>query len=296
MAESNLPATLLDFTPEQVELIKTTIAKGATNDELKLFIEVCKARGLNPFLRQIYAIRRSGQMVYQTAIDGFRLIAERTRRYAGQLGPQWTEDGRNWTDAWIENYPPKAARVAVLRHDFQQPLWAVARFDAYYVPDSPLWKKMPEVMIAKCAEALALRKAFPEDLSGIYTHEEMAQADITAGAAGEKIDQPAPAEIIVTDDDGEGEREQEGAMAQAEGNGQPETVIEDESQTVPDTLTEEQSKVLAKLISTKYPGKGKVKIQELWDKNFNRWSDVSPRQVREFCQKMKVDVPSWVSN
>ena len=160
---------------EQIDLIKATIAKGATDEELRHFVQVCNRLRLDPFVKQIYFIRRSGVARAEVSIDGFRVVAERTRQYRGQTAPAWCGRDGVWRDVWLGNDPPLAARVGVRRDGFDEPLVRTALFKSY-AQNTPVWKSMPEVMLLKCAEALALRAAFPNELGGVYTTDEMEQA------------------------------------------------------------------------------------------------------------------------
>jgi phage recombination protein Bet len=190
------------FSPDDIALIKSNICKGATDEELKLFLYHCNKTGLDPLARQIYSLERNSKQwvngketwvksrSIQVSIDGFRLIAERSGHYAGQVGPYWCGDDGEWVDVWVKQAPPVASKVGVLRDDFKEPCWGVARFDSYAQKTrdgglTKMWATMGDLMIAKCAEALALRKAFPQELSGLYTSDEMEQA-------GEEVRRPNP--------------------------------------------------------------------------------------------------------
>lgn len=164
------------WSADQVHLIRTELFPDLTPNRLALFAQVCKRTGLDPFAKQIYAIVRGGKLTIQTSIDGYRLTAQRSGRYGGQTAPEWY-DGTQWVDVWLSNEAPKAARIGVYLEGVAHPTWGIATWSEY-APDTSkpagaMWKKMGPHMIAKCAEALALRKCFPAELGGVYTTDEM---------------------------------------------------------------------------------------------------------------------------
>lgn len=183
-------------------ILRELLPNDLDDNEFEVFLAMCGRSGLDPFAKQIYAIARKvdgrQRLTIQTSIDGFRLIAHRTREYEGQEPPQWCGQDGKWMDLWIpsrdEPYP-FAARVGVWRKGNRQPEWGIARwasFAQYYKGEpTSMWKKMPDHMLAKCAEALALRKGFPQELSGLYTRDEMQEDD-------HQTQRPVDAEVIET--------------------------------------------------------------------------------------------------
>jgi phage recombination protein Bet len=183
-----------EWTPQQAAVLQQSgISNEVTSAELSGFLHLCQRTQLDPFSRQIYLIgrydKRAGRTVFtpQTGIDGYRVIAHRVvaevRQQFGYEDTQWCDKSGQWRDVWLSDAPPAAAKVTVLRQG--QRFSAVALFREYCQTGREgqpigLWGRMPAGQIAKCAEALALRKAFPHDLAGVYTAEEMAQADNSA--------------------------------------------------------------------------------------------------------------------
>lgn len=171
----NGQAQYFDFSAEQRQMIRDTYANGASDTEFAVLIEIAKARRLNPFLRQIHFVKRYNKQLKrevwsaQASIDGLRACAERSRLYDGQDEPEYEYD---------DNNKLVSAKVSVYRKDWSRPAVGIAYYSEYVQTTSEggpnqFWREKPRIMLAKCAEALALRKAFPEDMGGLYCPEEM---------------------------------------------------------------------------------------------------------------------------
>jgi phage recombination protein Bet len=176
-----------EFTDKQISILKQLGVKDATLGDMAVFFHQCKRTGLDPFARQIYMLARTQRdgdrwvtkQTIQTGIDGYRLIARRAADAARESleyeDNLWCGPDGQWVDVWLSDKPPAAAKAVVLRNGHRFP--AVAKWTEYVQTKkdgSPtaMWTRMAANQLAKCAEAAALRKAFPQDLSGIYTDDE----------------------------------------------------------------------------------------------------------------------------
>jgi len=200
---TTLPANgdVSEWTPAQIAIVEAAglvfthtygtregDREAAPRAVVEKFLHACRTTGLDPINRQIYCIGRlSGNRVdwsIQTSIDGFRVIAERSQKYSGQGDTEWMTEKGDWVDVFVKQLHgdhPLAARVRVYRSDWEKPATGIATWESYAQTKrngepTAMWLKMGPLMLAKCAEALGLRKAFPQDLSGLYTADEMSQA------------------------------------------------------------------------------------------------------------------------
>jgi phage recombination protein Bet len=194
------------WTQEQKAALASIGLADTPNADLAAFLHLCQTTGLDPFRREIYLIGRrdsrspSGKKwTAQTGIDGYRHLAERTGKYGGRVKQEWCGEDGVWKDVWLDkSTPPAAARVTIKRDDIEHPIYGIAVYSEFVPMEDVyegtgnsrrktgqkqpggLWGKMPANQLAKCAEAQALRAAFPRETAGLYTTEEMEQADYHA--------------------------------------------------------------------------------------------------------------------
>lgn len=188
-----------DWTRKEIELVKQTVAKDTSDAELELFLKVAQMRQLDPFSGQIHAVMRYDSreqrkvMTIQVGLHGQRAIASRTGLHDWTEGPEFTADGQTWTDTWLDDAPPAAARCRVKRRDQSKAHQRTALWSEYAQTDrdgnlTHMWRDLGVTMLGKVAEVHALRAAFPDELGQFYAPEEMDQATTPASAAASDDD------------------------------------------------------------------------------------------------------------
>ncbi len=185
---SNTPTVNLTDADITTLVQANIIPKDTPKAQVAVFARTCSERNLSPFSKQIYLMARMTKqgMRYstQTSIDGFRSISERTNKYAGSDDYVFDEGISEYQMIKDKRMKPTTATATVhkiLPNQQIFPIKATVRWEEYYPGGNQgfMWDKMPFLMLGKCAEALALRKAFPEQLGSIYINEEMQQAENT---------------------------------------------------------------------------------------------------------------------
>lgn len=182
----------------QLTALRHLGVENVTRADMTVFHHVCQRTGLDPFARQIYMVRREGKQVIQTGIDGYRLVAHRTVAASGETlsipGPEWCGPDGRWTDVWLGEEYPAAARVRVVRNGqefvgialWREYVQTTKDRDSGEIRVTKMWNQRSAGQLAKCAEALALRKAFPQDLSGIYVDAELDRSAVVQGSVVER--------------------------------------------------------------------------------------------------------------
>ena len=182
-AERNaaIATTQSEFTPAQQAILKAVGCAANTKAEWDLFLAVCQRTQLDPFAKQIYMVNYGGSPTIQTGIDGYRVIAQRVSKEQGvkytRTAPQWCGPDGQWVDVWLDEHPPVAARVGI-GLDGGPVVYATCLYREYVARTksgevNSMWRTKPAHQLAKCAEALAYRQNFPNDMAGVYIAEEM---------------------------------------------------------------------------------------------------------------------------
>jgi phage recombination protein Bet len=183
---------------DEIEMLKQTVAKGASDEEFKLFMLICRKHRLDPFTKQVYCViwptenGRSHEMVIITGINGYRMMAARDHKnFAGTSKPEFTWPSPAEKTPKGRRIPETATVHAYVTGEVSPKGSATVYWEEFAPADltakrSDFWNRMPKHMLAKCAEAHALRKAFP-DLSDIFTEEEISQSAEQVTPGGRRI-------------------------------------------------------------------------------------------------------------
>ena len=203
------------WTDQQMAVIRQIGTQKATKADLDLFLHVCLRTGLDPFLKQIHLVEYGGKPTIQTGIDGFRVVARRAADAAQEPleyeDTQWCGPDGVWADVWLQDGPPAAARATVLRGGRR--FTAVALYSEFVgmkkeydertnkptgrMVTNSMWSGKPAHMLGKVVEALALRKAFPNDLGGVHAPEELDHRTVQGEVVREERPPAEPGEQLV---------------------------------------------------------------------------------------------------
>lgn len=207
--EQQSAVTIPNWSPDEIDVIRQRVAPGATDLELAHFAHECAHRGLDPLAGEIYGIMRwdskAGREVLtiQVSVAGLRTIAERTGLYGGQDPPLWCGPDGQWREVWLEGTPPAACKVAIYRKDWDVPCVGIATYSSYCQLDKNkqpkgLWRTAPDYMLHKAAEAAALKRTFPDQMTaaGINTREIPAQSRISMEARRAGLNDDARHELV----------------------------------------------------------------------------------------------------
>lgn len=187
------------FTPERIKLLRAAYGQQATDLEFEIFINHCRRLDLSPEAAQVFLIGRwddeAKRKVHRilVSLQGLRTVAERTGKVRGMVGPMWIGRGmKDFADYWISPEPPLGAKVGIIKQGCAEPFWGFCRWDSFKQTKrggqlSSNWKRMPEHMLAKCANAIALRAAFPDLLAGLYTDDEFGEDHASEANQSESV-------------------------------------------------------------------------------------------------------------
>jgi phage recombination protein Bet len=200
-AVSKQSTSLAAYSVEQLDILRRVICPTLTNDELAFFSSVCQRMELDPFAKEIYAVKTvvrgrnnepdTHKLTWMVGIDGYLSRAESSGEFEGTTSPQWCGADGTWRDVWLSDHPPAACRVGVHRKGWKDPAWGIARYSTF-VQEKPVWVngkisgfeptgqwgKGADNMLRKCALAQAIRLAFPRRVGDTMTPDELGTVEV----------------------------------------------------------------------------------------------------------------------
>ena len=151
------------YNPQQIQLIRDMCARNCTDNEFLLLMQLAKTYQLDPFAKQIWAVKYGNNpAAIFCGRDGFLAIAHRSGKFDG-MESGTRKDGDDLI-GWCRVY----------RKDMSRPFEVEVSLSEYSTGKN-LWQTKPKTMIVKVAESHALRRAF--GISGLYSPEEIDTGD-----------------------------------------------------------------------------------------------------------------------